>query len=172
MESNMKNISVRLNFLDIQRIKELSSRLGIRESDLFRFSIKSILEKLVNLNDRNVKGADLIPLWLECGDFIMENFELDTTKLDEIFNGNVTKEGYRIDIEDIKLMAMSKLNPIYMVKQLSILCEKQIDPKSANDIFKKYLYSKYILGESYKSKPDVQSFEAHKDHKPTSLKFN
>lgn len=172
MESNMKNISVRLNFLDIQRIKELSSRLGVRESDLFRFSIKNILEKLVNLNDKNVKGADLIPLWLECGDFLMENFELDTAKLDEIFNGNVTKEEYRIDIEDIKLMAMSKLNPIYMVKQLSVLCEKQIDPKSANDIFKKYLYSKYILGEPYKEKQSIQSFESHKDQKHTSLKFN
>lgn len=173
MESNMKNISVRLNFMDIQKIKELAMRLGIRESDLFRFSVKNMLEKLVRLNDKNVRGADLIPLWLECGDFLMENFELDSAKLDEIFNQNLTNSDHKIDIEDIELMAMSKLNPIYMVKKLSILCDKQIDPKFANDIFRKYLYSKYILGVRYEYKQDTQSFALNKEpNKSTSLKFN
>lgn len=173
MENNMKNISVRLNFMDIQKIKELAVRLGIRESDLFRFSVKSMLEKLFRLNDKNVRGADLIPLWLECGDFLMDNFELDSTKLDEIFNQNLTEIDHRIDSDDIELMAMSKLNPIYMVKKLSALCDKQIDPKCANDIFRKYLYSKYILGARYEYKQDAQSFAINKEPgKLTSLKFN
>ena len=142
----MKNISVRLTFVDIQRIKELSTRLGIRESDLFRFSVKNILEKLVLLNDKNVKGADLIPIWLECGEFLMDHFDLDIAKLNEIFNLNVTDPNQRIDMEDIELMAMSKLNPIYMIKKLSSLCKMPIDPQYAGDVFRKYLYNKYILG--------------------------
>lgn len=150
----MKNISVRLTFMDIQRIKELSTRLGIRESDLFRFSVKNILEKLVLLNDKNVKGADLIPIWLECGDFLMENFELDTAKLNEIFNANVVQPEQRIDMEDIELMAMSKLNPIYMIKKLTSICKRQIEPSSANDIFREYLYNKYIIGSRYQYAPD------------------
>lgn len=146
MEHNMKNISVRLTFVDIQRMKELSTRLGIRESDLFRFSVRNVLEKLVLLNDKNVKGADLIPIWLECGDFLMDHFDLDIGKLNEIFNLNVTDPNQRIDMEDIELMAMSKLNPIYMIKKLSSLCKKQIDPSRASEAFREYLYSKYILG--------------------------
>ncbi len=151
MENNMKNISVRLNFVDIQRIKELSFRLGVRESDLFRFSVKNILEKLILLNDKNVKGADLIPIWLECGDFLMDHFDLDVNKLDEIFNLNVTEPDQRIDMEDIELMVMSKLHPIYMVKKLTSLCKTKIDPTRVNEIFREYLYSKYILGTSYES---------------------
>ena len=145
MDNNMKNISVRLTFVDIQRMKELSMRLGIRESDLFRFSVKNVLEKLVLLNDKNVKGADLIPIWLECGDFLMDHFELDIERLNEIFNLNVTDASQRVDMEDIELMAMSKLNPIYMVKKLSSLCKKPIDLNSASEVFRKYLYNKYIL---------------------------
>jgi hypothetical protein len=151
MEHNMKNISVRLSCVDIQRVKGLSQRLGIRESDLFRFSVKSILEKLVLLNDKNVKGADMIPVWLECGDFLMDHFDFDIAKLDEIFNLDISEPTQRIDMEDIELMAMSKLNPIYMIKKLSSLCKKQIDPNHANEVFRDYLYSKYILGEQYKN---------------------
>ncbi|MES2821967.1 MAG: hypothetical protein V4732_00095 [Pseudomonadota bacterium] len=156
MDNNMKNISVRLAFVDIQRIKELSTRLGVRESDLFRFSVKNILEKLVLLNDKNVKGADLIPIWLECGDFLMDHFDLDINKLNEIFNLNVTEPNQRIDMEDIELMAMSKLNPIYMIKKLSALCKKQIDPNRVNEIFREYLYSKYILESRNENQLDVR----------------
>jgi len=155
MENNMKNISVRLTFMDIQRIKELSTRLGIRESDLFRFSVKNILEKLVLLNDKNVKGADLIPIWLECGDFLMEHFDLDSSKLNEIFNANVVQPEQRIDIEDIELMAMSKLNPIYMIKRLTTICKRQIDPSAANDVFREYLYKKYIIGSRYQYEDEL-----------------
>jgi hypothetical protein len=146
MEHNMKNISVRLNFVDIKRIKDLSNRLGVRESDLFRFSVKNILEKLVLLNDKNVKGADLIPIWLECGDFLMENFELDSAKLNAMFNADVIQPEQRIDPEDIELMAMSKLNPIYTIKKLTALCKRPVDPNSVNDTFREYLYNKYIIG--------------------------
>ena len=149
MDTHMKNISVRLTFLDIQNVKELSSRLKIRESDLFRLSIKNILAKLVPLNDKNLKGADLIPIWLECGDFLMDNFDLDAKKLDDIFNQDVAQADKRIDIEDIEMMAMSKLNPIYLIKKLSALCEKPIDPMKTNEIFKNYLYNKYIVGNKY-----------------------
>ena len=149
MDTHMKNISVRLTFLDIQNVKELSSRLKIRESDLFRLSIKNILAKLVPLNDKNLKGADLIPIWLECGDFLMDNFDLDAKKLDDIFNQDVAQADKRIDIEDIEMMAMSKLNPIYLIKKLSALCGKSIDPMKTNEIFKNYLYNKYIVGNKY-----------------------
>jgi hypothetical protein len=151
MEHNMKNISVRLSCNDIQRVKGLSMRLGIRESDLFRFSVKSVLEKLVLLNDKNVKGADMIPIWLECGDFLMDHFDFDIARLDEIFNLDVYEPTQRIDMEDIELMAMSKLNPIYMIKKLSTLCKKQIDPSRVNEVFREYLYRKYILGIRYEN---------------------
>lgn len=142
----MKNVSVRLSCSDIQRFKELSTRLGIRESDLLRFSIKHVLSKLVLLNDMNVRGADLIPIWLECGNLLMEHFDINAQKLNEIFNYNLSEHDQKIDLEDIELMAMSKLNPIYMVKKLSALCEKYIEPNEANAALQKYLYDKYILG--------------------------
>ena len=160
MESNMKNISVRLTFSDIQRIKELALRLGIRESDFFRFSVKNILEKLALLNNKDIKGADLIPVWLECGSLLIENFDLDTTKLNEIFNQDVTQADQRIDMEDIELMALSKLNPVYMIKKLSLLCKKPIDPNEANNTFREYLYKKYILSNDFTDQHELLANKA------------
>lgn len=168
----MKNISVRLAHSDIQRFKELSNRLGIRESDLLRFSIKNVLSKLVLLNDMSVRGADLIPIWLECGSFLMENFEIDSHKLNEIFNSNLLPNDQKIDAEDIELMAMSKLNPIYMIKKLSSICERPIDPQNANEALKKHLYEKYILGMNCAEKEGTTLFPKPDSTKPLLVKFN
>jgi hypothetical protein len=172
MEISMKNISVRLSTTDIMRFKELSIRLGIRESDLLRFSIKHFLSMLVPLNDRNLRGAELMPIWLECGSLLLENFDLDSAKLNEIFNHGLDEKDQPIDPEDIEMMAMSKLNPVYLVKRLSAICERKISPEEAPLVLRNHLYEKYVVcSEKVGFKPDF-SLSKTNDSTSVLLKFN
>lgn len=173
MEIGMKNISVRLSMADINRFKELSVRLGIRESDLLRFSIKHFLSMLVPLNDKNLRGAELMPIWLECGGLLLENFDLDSAKLHEIFNEGLGEKDQPIDQEDIEMMAMSKLNPVYLVKRLSAICERKISPEEASLALRTHLYEKYVVcSDKSECKPDLTLLPKTSDSTSVLLKFN
>lgn len=172
MEIGMKNVSVRLSLSDINRFKELSIRLRIRESDLLRFSIKHFLSMLVPLNDKNLRGAELMPIWLECGELLLENFDMDAEKLHEIFNNGLDENDQAIDMEDIELMAMSKLNPVYLVKKLSAIYNRKIDPTEATTALRNHLYEKYVVGEKCNYRQDLTLMKKPSDTSSVLLKFN
>jgi len=44
-------VSLRLSAADIRKIKKLSKRLGVRDSDIFRYALKVMLAKLAPLCD-------------------------------------------------------------------------------------------------------------------------
>lgn len=168
----MKNISVRLSMSDINRFKEISLRLGIRESDLLRFSIKNFLSILVPLNDKNLRGAELMPIWLKCGNLLLENFDIDAARLNEIFNQGLEEKDQAVDMEDIELMAMSRLNPVYLVKKLSAICDRKIDPEEAPLALRRHLYEKYVVCSPAEEKPDMPVFAQTNEQTPTLLKLN
>lgn len=148
MEQRKRNISVRLSTSDIRKIKDISARLGVKESELFRFAVKNMLTKLMPLNDDDLKGADLIPTWLECGDDLLAYFDIDADQLDEIINNNAQQEETRVEFSDLDLMVLSSLNRNYVVKKLSDVCGMQVDPANVKDILRAYLHDKYVLGQN------------------------
>lgn len=143
MEYRKKNISVRLSESDIKRTKEASNRLGVKESELFRFGVKIMLRKLTPLNEGDLKGVDLIPAWLEWGDELAEYFDLDIEQLDLIFNHGV-EESQRVDASDFDLMMLSRLNGSYIVKKLSEKLGRKIEADQARQELKNYLFEKYV----------------------------
>ncbi len=172
METRKKNVSVRLSCTDIQKIKDLSATLGVRESDLVRASIKRLIDKLNPLNDGSRNGCDLIPVWLDCGDLLDEQFDLDVEQLDQIFNDSVTDEGNIVDPEDLKLIAMAKRNPIYLVKKLSHECGRPVDPLKATAVLRAYLYEKYVLGKICDCKEDRSGDAFNRDMFLTEYSVN
>ena len=145
MDRKKRNVSIRLSESDIRKTKEVSNRLGVKDSELFRFAIKSTLRKLTPLNDAELQGADLIPAWLVWGEELLEYFDLNSEQLNEIFN-NDAPHGKTIDAADIDLMLLSRLSGSYVVKRLSEICGTQVEPSQANQVMKNYLYDKYVLG--------------------------
>lgn len=145
MEKKKRNVSIRLSESDIKKIKDISTRLGIKESELFRFAIKNMLAKLITLSDTSVRGADLIPTWLECGRDLLTHFDIDAGRLDKIFNLETRDGRGRVDAEDLDLMILSYFNENYAVKKLSELCGVSVTAAEVPAALRKYLFEKYVL---------------------------
>ncbi|MGD9843621.1 MAG: hypothetical protein AB7F79_02860 [Steroidobacteraceae bacterium] len=113
MSARKQAISVRIGEADLGNLRRLARRLGVRDSDVIRVAIKSLLAKWSPLHDVSVKGKNLVPVFLENGSELFRHFELDTPRLDSIINGGAEDEG-RVEMEDIQLIAMSGIQRSYL----------------------------------------------------------
>jgi hypothetical protein len=103
----LQGISLRLSDADIRRIKAVSGRLGVRESDLLRFAIRTMLNQLSPLADPAVRGRELVPMLLEHGGEIVREFGLDTHALATLVNEGLVGDDLvsRADLSALMLLA-------------------------------------------------------------------
>jgi hypothetical protein len=103
----LQGISLRLSDADIRRIKAVSGRLGVRESDLLRFAIRTLLNQLSPLADPAVRGRELVPMLLEHGAEIVREFGLDHHALAALVNEGVVGDDLvsRADLTALMLLA-------------------------------------------------------------------
>lgn len=149
MSSQRKqNISVRMSASDLRRIRDVAARLQVRESDVFRFAVRSSLAKLTPLQDSHNTGSDLVPVFVEFGRELTAYFELDTDRLDAIINGEVTGEEKRVDRDDIELLAMSGLQDNYLYVRLKELVADNREGLPPSQLLRRYLYAKYVVAAS------------------------
>src|ERR1700723_4437923 len=94
--------SIRLGESDIRNIKRIAQRLGVRDSDIIRFAIKSTLSRIAPLCDAAIRGRNLVPVLVESGDELIRYFELDAFRLDTIINDNA-KWGGQVNYDEIAL---------------------------------------------------------------------
>jgi len=106
-------ISVRVGEADLHNLRRLAKRLGVRDSDVIRVAIKTLLTKWAPLHDNSVRGRSLVPVFLENGNELFRHFDLDTPKLDSIINEGVNAE-LRVELEDIQLLSMSGIQRSYL----------------------------------------------------------
>jgi len=106
-------ISVRVGEADLGNLRKLAKRLGVRDSDVIRVAIKTLLTKWAPLHDNSVRGRSLVPVFLENGTELFRHFDLDTPRLDSIINEGVHAEG-RVELEDIQLLSMSGIQRSYL----------------------------------------------------------
>jgi hypothetical protein len=107
MHDNKKRaVSLRLSTADVKRIKRVSQRLGIRDSDVIRYAIKKLLFKLSALSDPAIRGRSLVPLFLEGGADLVHHFDLDAMRLGVIINDGAD-DAVQVSMEDLHMLAMS-----------------------------------------------------------------
>jgi hypothetical protein len=135
-------VSIRLGGSDVRNIKRIAQRLGVRESDVIRFAIKSMLNRISPLCDEAITGKNLLPVLVESGDELIRHFELDAYRLEGIINERA-RDDARVDRDDIALLAMSGLREPYLVMRLSRSGSPQ-DADSPKHSLRVYLYEKYI----------------------------
>ena len=135
--------SVRLSASDLRKLKTISERLRVTESDLIRFALRKTLSKLAPLDDEHTKGASLLPVFVEFGDELTTYFDLDAARLEEIF---AVEEGVgkRVDREDIGLLLMSGLEDTRLYARLRELTDRNVEPNAVSEEFRNYLYEKYL----------------------------
>ena len=151
-DSRKQAISIRMNTADVSKVKKLAQRLGVRDSDVIRFGVKCMLMRLGPLNDPEVKGRNLVPVFVESGAELLRFFELDATRLNAIINDGADVLR-RVDRDDIALIALSGAPEPYAAQKLSELNREDRRHAHAgelSDSVRQYLYSKYVYrsGES------------------------
>src|ERR1700753_2877213 len=135
-----------MNAADVRKVKKLANRLGVRDSDVIRFAVKSMLARLGPLYDSEGHGRNLVPVFVESGAEVLGFFELDAAKLEAIINHGVETDR-RVDRDDIALLALTGSQEPYAALKLSELNRterKRQNPAELSESLRQYLYAKYV----------------------------
>jgi hypothetical protein len=143
VDQRKQAVSIRLGESDIRNIKRMAKRLGVRDSDIIRFAIKSTLNRIAPLCDPGIRGRNLVPVLVESGDELIRYFELDAFRLETIINEEV-ESGRQVERDDIALLAMSGLRDEYLVMRLKDGNGAPIDTVGRDRSLRGYLYDKYV----------------------------
>jgi predicted DNA-binding protein len=142
-ERRKQAVSIRMSAGDVRKIKKLAARLGVHDSDIVRFAVKSMLSRLEPLHDADARGRSVLPVFVESGDELVRFFELDALRLDIIINEGVDQTR-RVDRDDVALIAMHAMQPPYAAVKLSEIAPGAPDA-NGNMVhsLRRYLYEKY-----------------------------
>jgi len=146
IEGRKQAVSIRMNGTDVRKVKRLAARLGVRDSDVIRFAVKSMLARLGPLYDPDVHGRNLVPVFVESGAELLRFFDIDASKLEAIINSGVHAER-RVDRDDIALLALTSTQEPYAALKLSELDQSESPRRTAAELadsLRQYLYSKYV----------------------------
>jgi len=143
LDQRKQAVSIRLGGSDLRNIKRVALRLGVRDSDIIRFAIKSMLSRISPLCDEAITGRNLVPVLVESGDELIRHFEFDLYRLDRIINERA-EEDARVDRDDIALLAMNGLREQYLVMRLKDSNGAPIDADGQGRSLRGYLYDKYV----------------------------
>ena len=159
VEAKKQAISLRIGTADLRRIKRLAERLGVRDSDVVRFAVKTMLAKLAPLCDPTMRGRSLVPVFMEAGADIFQHFDLDAVQLDSIINDGVAGEEC-VDHTDLQLIAMTGIRNSVADLSLRRLGKEAGEDTGSFNVeelrsgpLKRYLYTKYGYGEEAEALP-------------------
>jgi len=139
-----RSVSLRIDEADFDKIRGIAQRLHARDSDVFRFAVKLLLERLAPLYDTRLAGADLMPVFVECGAELIKHFNLDSKRLSRIVNGDVDDAARRVEYEDIELLAMTNMPDRYLYPRLRDVARKPVDPHTVAAALRDYFNDKYV----------------------------
>lgn len=158
LEQRKQAVSIRLGESDIRNIKRIAKRLGVRDSDIIRFAIKSALSRIAPLCDPAIRGRNLIPVLVESGDELIRYFELDAFRLEAIINDQLD-EKRQVDRDDIALLAMSGLREEYLLMRMDERSGGAAEAEASARSLRRYLYDKYVYrtAEAHPHTPAAQA---------------
>jgi hypothetical protein len=115
----------------------------VRDSDIIRYAVKTVLRGLSPLCDGTINGRNLVPVLVESGDELIRYFELDAYRLDTIINAQA-EVATRVDRDDIALLAMSGMREQYLVMRMKDGHAAPQEEAPSGPSLRNYLYEKYI----------------------------
>jgi hypothetical protein len=140
IDQRKQAISIRLGGSDLRNVKKLAKRLGVRDSDIIRYAIKSMVGRIAPLCDESIVGRNLVPVLVEAGDELIRHFELDSYRLESIINERALEDS-RVERDDIALLAMNVLRDQYLLMRMN---GASADATAAARSLRDYLYDKYV----------------------------
>lgn len=154
IEGRKQAVSIRLNAADLRNLRKLSRRLGVRNSDVIRYAIKSALARLGPLCEGEVKGRGLVPVLVDAGADLTRYLDLDATDLEAIINDGTPPE-QQVDHADVQLLAMSSLPGYARLRLVRIggarmpqgagaAADAGTEDASLSQSLRRYFYEKYV----------------------------
>jgi hypothetical protein len=146
IESRKRAVSVRMNSADVRKVKRIAQRLAVRDSDVIRFAVKCMLGRLGPLYDPEVRGRNLVPVFVESGAELLRFFELDAARLEQVINEGV-ETAKRVDRDDVALLALSSGQEPYAALMLRELNREDGSRSAVGELaasLRQYLYEKYV----------------------------
>lgn len=137
-------VSVRLCHSDVERIQALAARLRVRESDVIRFALRLAFNRLAPLLNKQARGRDLIPIFLECGAELTYHFDLEPRTLESIVNEGLDDADRKVDSRDIELIAALHLPGHPLPVRLKPQSQPELDGSFSPRKLQQYLYNKYV----------------------------
>lgn len=136
-------VSMRLDNADRNAIQSMASRLFVRESELYRFAVSNLLNRLHRLHDIDCTGSDLLPLFIEFRDELIQNLGLKKQQLFTIINSGNAHPDKFVGMSDIELLLL----PQHLVRQRLLQMEEAIAVKQhdINAWLESYFVAKYGL---------------------------
>ncbi len=163
IEQRKQAVSIRLGEGDLRNIKRVAQRLGVRDSDIIRFAVKSMFSRIAPLCDEGIRGRNLVPVLVESGGELIRYFELDAYRLDSIINDQAVPAS-RVDRDDIALLAMSGLRQEYLVMRMQDGSVVPHESATQDRSLRNYLYDKYV----YRNEEPVHTDAAPRSPEPDS----
>jgi len=142
-EQRKQAVSIRLGTSDVRKIKRVAERLGVRDSDVIRFALKSLLNRIAPLCDPEIRGRNLVPVFVEAGCDLIAHFDLDAFRLEAIINEGADDERL-VDHDDVVLLAMSGTQQPYLKLRLNAFNGQDQSVEATGDSLRHYLYAKYV----------------------------
>jgi len=162
VDQRKQAISIRLGENDVRNVKRIAKRLGVRDSDIIRYAVKSMLGRIAPLCDEAIAGRNLVPVLIESGDELIRYFELDSYRLESIINEHAGDE-LRVERDDIALLAMGGLRDQYLVMRMNqghgMLADAALPTRSLRN----YLYDKYVYRSGENKPVDSKQVQADGD---------
>ncbi|MEC9342011.1 MAG: hypothetical protein VX663_11060 [Pseudomonadota bacterium] len=144
--SKKKIVSLRLDETDLTRVRDISRRLRSREADVFRFALRLGLARMAPLHDANVRGADLLPAFIDHGPDLAIHFNLDVERLQRLFNAGLEDDTVAVERGDLELIALSATPETYLFAKLHRALGKPVNRANTLELLREYLVGKYLEG--------------------------
>jgi hypothetical protein len=141
-DSRKQAVSIRLGPGDIRKVKRLAERLGVRDSDVIRFALKWMLNRVAPLCDPQIKGRSLVPVFVENGTELIRGFELDAFRLEAIINEGAPADR-QVTHDDVALLALAGSQQSYALLRLRQPAPAEATTASV-EALRQYLYDKYV----------------------------
>lgn len=150
-----KGISVRMNVDDLEKLKRIAGRLSARDSDVIRYAVKSMLQRLDPLARDDSNNCDLLPVFIEHGAELSKAFDLSADSLEQLFDA--TSDDCVLTRKDIELLTMSGGSDDYRQMKVQEAVDPDGNAKDYSQLLKEYLYEKY-LAEKKKTCAEITQF--------------
>ncbi len=142
-DNSKRSVSIRINTSDFGRIKAISRRLKVRESEVFRFLVKVGLAEVSALCRSNATAEELLGAFAAHSAELVSHFNLNARRLGQVLNADSHGDGIKIDSDDLELLAMTAFPTRYLAMRLQEMLGHPVAPDAAQQTLRKYLEDKY-----------------------------